>query len=63
MNHNDVARQTAPQLPARALTSYTLTPRVLGLNGAERVGEEPWLRPLARPLPARRLFRLCEGGR
>ena len=63
MNHNDVDRRTAPELPARALTSHTLTPRTLANDSGGRYGEEPWLRPLVRTLPSRWLHRSCEGGR
>ncbi|GHH69769.1 MULTISPECIES: hypothetical protein [Streptomycetaceae] len=63
MNHNDVDRRTAPELPARALTSHSLTPRALAHDSGGRYGDEPWLRPLTRTVPSRRLHRSCEGGR
>ncbi|MFC8453943.1 hypothetical protein [Kitasatospora sp. NPDC057223] len=62
MTHNDVDRRTAPELPARTLTSHTLTPRTLGGGTGHRTVGEPWLRPLVRPL-VRQLHRSCEGGR
>jgi len=57
MNHNDVARRTAHTLPARSLT-----PRTLGLQEGPTL-PDPTVRTLERPLRARSLTRICEGGR
>ncbi|MFE2726966.1 hypothetical protein [Kitasatospora sp. NPDC059327] len=57
MIHNDVARRTAREMPAR-----DLTPRPLACAAAV-ADALPGLRPLVRTLPARVLGRSCEGGR
>jgi hypothetical protein len=57
MNHNDVARRTAPELPARRLI-----PRSTGCDS-----QVPFIevaqRALVRALPLRALHRDGEGGR
>lgn len=58
MTHNDVARRTAPQMPAR-----TLTPRALACDGGPESGPGQGLRGLTRELPSRTLVRTSEGGR
>jgi hypothetical protein len=54
MNHNDVARRTEHDLPARSIT-----PKVVACDG--RVEERTAPRRLVRALPSRNLVR--EGGR
>ncbi|GAA4855844.1 hypothetical protein [Kitasatospora terrestris] len=51
MIHNDVARRTAPRMPARSLT-----PRTLACTDCA-VPDEPTPRLLTRPLPLRALGR------
>ncbi|MFJ9772594.1 hypothetical protein ACIRVF_15320 [Kitasatospora sp. NPDC101157] len=57
MNHNDVARRTAPELPARRLIprSPACTTQVPFVEVAQRA--------LVRALPLRALHRDGEGGR
>lgn len=67
MNHNDVARPTAHTLPARSLFARPLAPRpllprTLGLLDGVPL-PDPTVRPLERPLQARRLTGISEGGR
>ncbi|MER5862092.1 hypothetical protein [Kitasatospora sp. NPDC002040] len=60
MTHNDVARRAAhtqPALSARPLTLRSLAGQL------DRIPAEPTLRSLERPLPARSLHRITEGGR
>ncbi|MFF1902309.1 hypothetical protein [Kitasatospora sp. NPDC058218] len=58
MTHNDVARRTAREMPARSLT-----PRTLACEAAAVDDAIPGLRALVRTLPSRVLDRACEGGR
>ncbi|MFJ9946607.1 hypothetical protein [Kitasatospora sp. NPDC091207] len=58
MTHNDVARRTVREMPAR-----DLTPRPLACAAAAADDALPGLRALVRTLPARVLDRGCEGGR
>ncbi|MGW6913381.1 hypothetical protein ACWGB8_06105 [Kitasatospora sp. NPDC054939] len=58
MTHNDVARRTAHEMPARSLTPRTTA---CDCDLAESYG--PGRRALTRALPLRALFRTCEGGR
>ncbi|MFJ2862546.1 hypothetical protein [Kitasatospora sp. NPDC087314] len=57
MTHNDVARRTAPALPARRLI-----PRTPACEGPVPFVEATQ-RSLVRPLPPRALYRDGEGGR
>ncbi|MER7751123.1 hypothetical protein [Kitasatospora sp. NPDC097643] len=62
MTHNDVARRTAPEMPARRLT-----PRNPACDTPDRFGPVPFVevaqRALVRALPLRALHRDGEGGR
>ncbi|MGW4895182.1 hypothetical protein ACWEQL_23350 [Kitasatospora sp. NPDC004240] len=58
MNHNDVARRTAFEMPARSLT-----PRTLAVDSGAAEAFGPGRRELARTLPSRVLTRTSEGGR
>ncbi|WP_354641359.1 hypothetical protein [Kitasatospora camelliae] len=56
MTHNDVARRSAPRMPARSLT-----PRALPRDTVSEPGDA--FRALNRDLPPRSLERSSEGGR
>ncbi|MFB7472985.1 hypothetical protein [Kitasatospora sp. NPDC056184] len=58
MTHNDVARRTAPEMPARSLT-----PRTPACAGDPVRFTEVAQRALVRSLPLRLLHRDGEGGR
>ncbi|MER5348989.1 hypothetical protein ABT093_01440 [Kitasatospora sp. NPDC002551] len=58
MTHNDVARRTAPRMPARSLT-----PRTPACDSAQVPFTEVAQRALVRALPLRLLHRDGEGGR
>ncbi|MET8698323.1 hypothetical protein ACFVUH_34395 [Kitasatospora sp. NPDC058032] len=58
MTHNDVARRTAPEMPARSLT-----PRTPACDTDQAGFTEPAQRALVRTLPLRLLHRDGEGGR
>ncbi|MFD0278249.1 hypothetical protein ACFVHB_30685 [Kitasatospora sp. NPDC127111] len=58
MTHNDVARRTAAEMPARSLQ-----PRVPACDSGPVPFPEVVQRALVRALPLRALHRACEGGR
>ncbi|GAA2827499.1 hypothetical protein RMN57_18730 [Kitasatospora sp. CM 4170] len=58
MTHNDVARRTARQMPARSLY-----PHVPACEAAPVPFTEVAQRAIARALPLRKLHRSSEGGR
>ncbi|MFE6870820.1 hypothetical protein ACFVFS_30215 [Kitasatospora sp. NPDC057692] len=58
MTHNDVARRTAPEMPARSLT-----PRTPACASGQAPFTEVAQRALVRALPLRLLHRDGEGGR
>ncbi|MFJ6139134.1 hypothetical protein [Kitasatospora sp. NPDC092286] len=58
MNHNDVARRTAREMPARSLI-----PRTLAFDAGVGEDHAPGLRDLLRPMPPRAIVRTGGGGR